>query len=126
MNDLVLIREWLIGFPGASEEVPFGPEVPVYKVSGKMFALLLPDEVPPRMNLKCDPDRAVELRDAHPGILPGYHMNKRHWNTLRLDGSLSSKLVRELIQHSYSLVVAGLSKRARERLPEGSDRSAAD
>lgn len=127
MNDLVLIREWLMGFPGVSEEAPFGPEVPVYKVAGKMFALLLPDEVPPRMNLKCDPERALELRDAHEAILPGYHMNKRHWNTLRLDGSLPGDLVRELIRHSYERVVSGLPKRERKRLAQtGFGGSAAD
>lgn len=116
MNDLVAVRDWLMQCPECSEETPFGPEVLVYKVAGKMFALLSPDEIPASLNLKCDPERAIELRDRHEAILPGYHMNKRHWNTLRLDGSLPSGLIQELIHHSHALVVAGLPKRDRERL----------
>jgi len=90
--------------PGAEETTPFGPDHLVYKVGGKMFALTSPDEFPPRVNLKCDPERALELRDQYEAIIPGYHMNKRHWNTLILDGSLPEKLIRELIDHSYQLV----------------------
>jgi predicted DNA-binding protein (MmcQ/YjbR family) len=90
--------------PGAEETTPFGPDHLVYKVGGKMFALTSPDEFPPRVNLKCDPERALELRDRYEAIIPGYHMNKRHWNTLILDGSLPDTLVRDLIDHSYQLV----------------------
>jgi predicted DNA-binding protein (MmcQ/YjbR family) len=100
----------ILSKPGAEETTPFGPDTLVYKVAGKMFALTTPDEFPARLNLKCDPGRALELRDGHESIIPGYHMNKRHWNTLILDGSLPAKLVRELIDHSYSLVVASLPK----------------
>jgi predicted DNA-binding protein (MmcQ/YjbR family) len=96
--------------PGAEEGTPFGPDVFVYKVGGKIFALTAPDEFPARINLKCDPERAQILRDEHEAIIPGYHMNKRHWNTLILDGSLSTKLVCELIDHSYDLVAATLPK----------------
>lgn len=96
--------------PGAEETTPFGPDVLVYKVGGKMFALTVPDEFPARINLKCDPERACALRDEYESIIPGYHMNKRHWNTLVLDGSLPTKLVRDLIDHSYELVVASLPK----------------
>ena len=99
--------------PGAGETTPFGPDVLVYKVGGKMFALTSPDEFPARINLKCDPERAAMLRDEYDSIIPGYHMNKRHWNTLVLDGSLPTKLVRELIDHSYRLVVASLPKSQR-------------
>ena len=99
--------------PGAEETTPFGPDVLVYKVSGKAFALTVPDKFPPRINLKCDPERSIILRDEHDAIVPGFHMNKRHWNTLMLDGSLPSKLIRELIDHSYDLVVAGLPKSKR-------------
>ena len=113
MNDLDTIRTQLLSFPESTEETPFGPEVLVYKVAGKMFATLSPDDVPVRMNLKCDPDRALELRDSHDAIAPGYHMNKRHWNTLRLDGSLSYSLVRELIAHSFDCVIAGFPKAKR-------------
>lgn len=108
------VREHLLGIAGTSEETPFGPDVLVYKVQGKMFATLAVDESGgATMNLKCDPDRAQELRDAHQAILPGYHMNKKHWNTLVLDGSLTPTLVRELIEHSRDLVVAGLPKKRR-------------
>jgi len=106
--------------PGAEETTPFGPEAVVYKVGGKLFAIAIPDDMPPRLNLKCDPDRALELRDAYPAVLPGYHMNKKHWNTLVLDGSLPAALVRDLIDHSYALVVAGLPARERARLADPS------
>lgn len=121
MNDLAAIRIQLLSYPEATEETPFGPEVLVYKVAGKMFATLSPDEVPVRMNLKCDPDRSLELRDNHEGIEPGYHMNKRHWNTLSLDGSLPAPLVSELITHSFELVVAGLPKARRATLLGATD-----
>ena len=96
--------------------MPFGPDVLVYKVGGKMFALVIPDDFPPSVNLKCDPNRALELRDRYEDIQPGYHMNKRHWNTVTLDGSLPAALLRELIEHSYQLVVRGLPKKVREGL----------
>jgi predicted DNA-binding protein (MmcQ/YjbR family) len=101
---------------GAEETTPFGPEVLVYKVGGRMFALTVPGEFPLRVNLKCDPDRALELRDQYEAIKPGYHMNKTHWNTLDLSGGLPGALVRDLIDHSYELVVAALPKRVREGL----------
>lgn len=98
------------------ETTPFGPDVLVYKVAGKMFATAGLENEEGRMNLKCDPERSVTLRDEHEAITPGYHMNKKHWNTLALDGSLPKKLVEELIEHSYDLVVAGLTKKQREEL----------
>ncbi|MFT5465125.1 MAG: putative DNA-binding protein (MmcQ/YjbR family) [Verrucomicrobiales bacterium] len=116
MNDIELLREALLLYPEASEETPFGPETLVYKVAGKMFATLSPEDVPVPMNLKCDPDRAIELRDEHEAIEPGYHMNKRHWNTLRLDGSLPDSFVLELIRHSVDRVLAGCTKAVRERV----------
>lgn len=116
MNDLEQIHLNLISRPQTTEEFPFGPEAAVYKVAGKMFAILSPDKLPPALNLKCDPDRAVELRAEYEAILPGYHMNKKHWNTLELDGSLPDPLVIELIDHSFELVVAGLPKKLREEL----------
>ncbi len=96
--------------PAAEETTPFGPDVLVYKVAGKMFALADPSDFPPRMNLKCDPDRALELRESFDGVIPGYHMNKKHWNTVTLDGSIPSELIAEWIDHSYALVVASLPK----------------
>ena len=109
-------RDHMLAMIGVTEETPFGPEVLVYKVGGKMFATLGMDEEVARMNLKCDPDRALELREEHEGILPGYHMSKKHWNTLVLDGSLPGALVVELIDHSYELVFAGLPRKVREEL----------
>jgi predicted DNA-binding protein (MmcQ/YjbR family) len=105
-----------LALPGVEETTPFGPEVLVYKVGGKMFAATQPDEHPPRVNLKCDPERALDLRDRYEDIVPGYHMNKKHWNTLNLAGRLPSALLHELIEHSYQLVVASLSKKQREAL----------
>lgn len=102
--------------PGAEETTPFGPDFLVYKIHGKMFALTSPGDYPATINLKCDPERSVVLRDEYDSITPGYHMNKRHWNTLVLDGSLPTKLVRELIDHSYDLVVASLPKSARNQI----------
>ena len=111
-------REFLIAQPHTSEETPFGPDVLVYKVGNKMFATLGIDEKDEngRMNLKCDPDRSPELREEHEAILPGYHMNKKHWTTLVLGGSLPAKLVRELVEHSYQLVHQSLPKKSREEL----------
>jgi len=100
----------ILSKPGAEETMPFGPDTLVYKVGGKMFALTSPDDFPSSLNLKCDPERALALRDQYAAIIPGYHMNKRHWNTLTLDGSVPAPLVRELIDHSYDLVVAALPK----------------
>ena len=103
----------ILSKPGAEETTPFGPDALVYKVGGKMFALTSPDDFPASLNLKCDPERSLELRDAWEAITPGYHMNKKHWNTLLLDGSVPAGLVRELIDHSYDLVVASLPKKRR-------------
>lgn len=108
--DLPDVIAHILSKPGAEETTPFGPDALVYKVGGRMFALTIPDEYPVRLNIKCDPERSLELRDEYDSIIPGYHMNKRHWNTLILDGSLPSKLVRELIDHSYELVSAALPK----------------
>lgn len=109
-------RNHILAMTGVTEQAPFGREVLVYKMGGKMFATLGMDDEMARMNLKCDPTRAVELREEHEGILPGYHMNKKHWNTLVLDGSLQGSLVVELIERSYEFVVAGLSRTVREEL----------
>jgi predicted DNA-binding protein (MmcQ/YjbR family) len=111
--DLPDVIDHALSMPGAEQTTPFGPDTLVFKVGGKMFALTTPGEFPARLNLKCDPDRAIELRDEHPAILPGYHMNKRHWNTLILDGSLPSTLIRELIDHSYQLVTGKPRKQNR-------------
>ena len=101
---------------GVTEETPFGPEVLVYKVKGKMFSLIAPQDQPIRINLKCDPDKALALRDMFESIIPGYHMNKKHWNTIILDGEVPEAEVCALIDHSYDLVVKGLKKADREAL----------
>ena len=115
MNDLERLRTTLLALPETTEETPFGPEVLVYKVAGKMFATMTPDEVPVRMNLKCDPDRSVLLREEYESIRPGWHMNKRHWNTVHVDGSFPDRLFIELIDHSYDLVVQGLPRKLRDQ-----------
>ena len=99
--------------PGAEETFPFGPETSVFKVAGKMFALSALRATPLSVSLKCEPALAVDLRAAHPAIRPGYHLNKRHWNTVTLDGSLEDALVRDLVEDSYDLVVDGLPRSAR-------------
>jgi len=105
-------REYCISKPGVTEEFPFGETTLVFKVMGKMFALTNL-EGDWNLILKCDPARAIELREEHPAILPGYHMNKAHWNTVIMDGSLSAKLIREMIDHSYQLVVDKLPSKLR-------------
>ncbi|MFI9455575.1 MmcQ/YjbR family DNA-binding protein [Amycolatopsis sp. NPDC052450] len=110
------LRKICLGFPGAREEFPFGADISVFKVAGKIFALGPLKAKPLRISLKCEPDLAVRLRAEHPAIVPGYHLNKQHWNTVELDGSLTGDFVRELVEDSYDLVVAGLPKREQEKL----------
>ena len=110
------LRSWCLRQPGAIEDFPFGPETSVFKVAGKMFALSMLERTPLEVSVKCEPELAVGLRESYPAIRPGYHLNKRHWNTLTLDGSLPDQLVRELIEDSYDLVVSALPKRTREQL----------
>jgi predicted DNA-binding protein (MmcQ/YjbR family) len=99
------VRDFCLTFHAVEECQPFGPAHLVYKIKGKMFLLLSLDEQPPRVNVKTDPDRSVELREAYPdNILPGYHMNKKHWNTLVLNARLNPTLVQDLIKESYALV----------------------
>lgn len=109
-------RDYCLAKPGVTEETPFGPDNLVFKIAGKMFALLALDEVPGAANLKCDPDRALELRDRHEQVRPGYHMNKKHWNTIELGTGLAVAEVRKMIDHSYELVVASLPKSTQAKL----------
>ena len=101
---------------GAVEDYPFGDEVTVFKVGGKMFALVMLEGEPGRVNLKCDPDLAIELRARFPAVTPGYHMSKRHWNTVELDGSIDDDELREMIDHSYDLVLSKLPRRVRDEI----------
>lgn len=112
-----ILRNYCLSKKAASEELPFGPDTLVFKVMGKIFALTGLDAVPLTINLKCEPEKAIALRDEHPkGILPGFHMNKRHWNTVIPEENLSESLIFGLIDHSYDLVVAGLTKKSRQEL----------
>ncbi len=94
-----------------TEGTPFGEDTLVFKVAGKIFALASLDAVPPRVNLKCDPDLALELRDRYEEVTPGYHMNKKHWNTVELSGRITEAELRRMIDHSYDLVVARLPRK---------------
>lgn len=106
---------YLMSKKGAFEDRPFGPETAVYKVVNKMFALI-GDGEPLQINLKCDPDEAIFLRQMYSAVQPGYHMNKRHWNTVTIDGTVPDEEIRQMVDSSYNLVVKGLKKRDREAL----------
>src|SRR5713101_3749214 len=114
--NLESFRDYCLEKPGATEGTPFGEDVLVFKVGGKMFALAALDEVPARVNLKCDPDLALELRDRYEQVRPGYHMNKKHWNTVEIDSGITDAELRQMIDHSYKLVVKSLPKSARAKL----------
>ena len=107
------LRAYCAKKKGVTYDTPFGPDVMVFRVMEKMFALA-PIDLFESVNLKCDPERAVELREQYPGITPGYHMNKVHWNTVSTAGDVPEKLIRELVDHSYDLVKASLPKKVRE------------
>ena len=113
------LRRWCLAQPGAVEEFPFTPEHSVFKVAGKMFALSALDRTPLEVSVKCEPELALQLRETYAAIRPGYHLNKTHWNTVTLDGSLPDQLVRDLIEDSYDLVVGALPRRVREQLGWG-------
>lgn len=98
------IRDYCLSKPMVEESLPFGPDTLVYKVNNKIFLLMGLDEEKLRFNVKCDPDKAIELREEFSCVLPGYHMNKKHWNTIVVDGSVSTKQLMEWIDGSYSLV----------------------
>jgi predicted DNA-binding protein (MmcQ/YjbR family) len=110
------LRDWCLKHEGSSEDFPFTAEHSVFKVHGKMFAISALEREPLEVSVKCEPELAVELRNSYPAIRPGYHLNKRHWNTLTLDGSLPDQLVRDLIEDSYDLVVSALPKRVQKQL----------
>ena len=114
--DFDVLQAHLMRMPGATEDMPFGPSALVFKVMGKMFALIGLDDDPLRINLKCDPDFAQVLRQRYTAIIPGYHMSKRHWNTVVLDGNVPDDLIRDMIDDSYELAVKGLRKTDRLEL----------
>ena len=111
------LRAFCLSFNAAVEDFPFDPQTSVFKVQGRLFALTNLAAQPLKVNLKCDPEDAVRLRGEYEGlIVPGWHMNKRHWNTVTVNGELPDQLIRELVEDSYDLVVAGLPRADRLRL----------
>jgi predicted DNA-binding protein (MmcQ/YjbR family) len=109
------IREYCLSIPGVTEDMPFGEDTLVFRVGNKIFALINLDGET-RINLKCDPSRAIELREEYPSIIPGYHMNKQHWNTLIMDGRLKRELITSLIDHSFELIAGSLPKAKKDEL----------
>lgn len=103
MNHKV-VEDYLLSMPNAVREYPFGEGAAVYKVGDKMFAIMAEGKMPVSLSLKCDPELSVVLRDKYETVMPGYHLNKKHWNTLLLSGQLSWEEVQDLIRHSYDLV----------------------
>ncbi|HLT46498.1 MAG TPA: MmcQ/YjbR family DNA-binding protein [Rubricoccaceae bacterium] len=120
------LRRYCLSKPGAFEDQPFGPDVLVFKVAGarreaaRMFAITNLEKLPDaEVGLKCDPERALSLREEYEGVFPGPYLNKKHWNYVALRGDVPAGVIRELVDHSYDLVVAGLPRRERERLGRG-------
>jgi predicted DNA-binding protein (MmcQ/YjbR family) len=113
--DLEAFRKYCLSKKGVSEGFPFGEDTLVFKVMGKIFAITS-FEQPLSVNLKCDPEKAVELRERYEDVQPGYHMNKRHWNTVNFEGEISVRELREMTDHSYELVVNSLTKKLKEEL----------
>ena len=114
--DALEFREYCLAKPNTTEGMPFGETVLVFKVAGKMFALISLDEVPATANLKCDPDLALDLRDRYEQVRPGYHMNKKHWNTVEIDSGIPEAELRGMIDHSYDLVVQSLPRARRSSI----------
>ncbi|MFD2936401.1 MmcQ/YjbR family DNA-binding protein [Spirosoma flavum] len=110
------LRDYCITKPGVTESFPFGGDTLVFKVGGKIFALMATESQPITINLKCDPERAVQLREEHAAVTPGYHMNKMHWNTITVDGRVRSTDVQEWINHSYELIKKSLPKAVQAEL----------
>lgn len=113
-------REYCLAKPGVTESFPFDEQTLVFKVMNKMFALTGLERTPFAINLKCDPERAIELRGEYDDIQPGYHMSKKHWNTIDCEGDLPWSFIKDLVDHSYDLVVASLPKKVRTQLDEES------
>jgi predicted DNA-binding protein (MmcQ/YjbR family) len=110
------LREYCISKPHVEETFPFDEETLVFKVGGKMFLLVGINETPVQFNVKCDPERAIELREQYTFVKPGYHMSKKHWNTITCEKDASKKLLKEWIDDSYNLVIESLPKKDREKL----------
>lgn len=111
--NIELLREYCLSKAGVEEGFPFGPEVLVFKVAGKIFLLCSLDSEDFSFNVKCDPELAIELRERHDCVQPGYHMNKKHWNTILVDGSVSTSQLKEWVDHSYEIVSKSAIKKKR-------------
>ncbi len=111
------LRLYALSKPNSDESFPFGDATLVFKTNGKLFLLVSMDSHPLQFNVKCDPERAEELREEHDAVIPGYHMNKKHWNTIIVDGSLNAQFIRLQVDHSYELV-AGSKKKSKENAPK--------
>lgn len=114
--DIEQLQEYCLSKKGTEETLPFGPDTLVYKVGGKVYLLTGLDEEILSFNVKCDPEKAIELREQYSCVVPGYHMNKKHWNTIVVDGSIPTRILKDWIDHSYELVVKSLSKKAKDEL----------
>ena len=114
--DTADLRSWCLAQPEAVEEFPFTPDHSVFKVAGKMFAISALKREPLQISVKCEPELAVQFRDSYEAVAAGWHLNKRHWNTITIGGDCPDKLVRDMIEDSYDLVVDALPKQKRERL----------
>lgn len=114
--NLVELQQYCLSKKSVTQDFPFGETTLVFRVKEKIFALTSVGDHPVTVNLKCDPDRAAELRERYDEVIPGYHMNKKHWNTVNIMGSISDKELKNMIDHSYELVVKTLSKKLREDL----------
>ena len=121
--DLEAFRDYCLKKKHVTEGTPFGEDVLVFKIGGKIFALASLDEIPTTVNLKCDPDLALDLRDRFEQVRPGYHMNKKHWNTVEIGSGVPDSEVRKMVDHSYELVAATLSKAVQAKLRLGSKHS---
>ncbi len=113
-----MVRDYLIKKPYTTEDFPFDETTLVFRVGNKIYALMGLNDEPPRINLKCNPQRALELRESYNCVIPGYHMNKKHWNTVVMDEDLSWELLRELMDHSYDLIFKSLPKKTKLALEE--------
>ena len=114
--NIIELREFCLSLPCSSEDMPFDETTVCFRVANKIFAMTDTEDIPTRVNLKCEPELAIHLREIYSSIIPGYHCNKKHWNTLILDGSLSIELIKKLIQHSYTLIFKSLKVKQKNEL----------
>lgn len=114
--DIESLRDYCLSKPAAEETLPFGPDTLVYKVGGKIFLICSLNSESLRFSVKCDPEKVIELRERYDCVQPGYHLNKKHWNTIYVDGTVSNSMLKEWINDSYDLIVASLPVKARNQI----------